>query len=76
MCTSHQVELLLMKAFSLKVMRGKLDEVNQTAQIQWVQPRVLNKEQTVSLRDRLKQWADSTHQTELFLEQSAPEILT
>lgn len=41
----HQVELLVMKALSLDLVKGTIDQVDQKVQITWVQPRVLDKEQ-------------------------------
>jgi len=37
------VELLVMKAMSLELIRGCIDEVSQTVQVDWVKPRYLNK---------------------------------
>jgi len=43
------VEVLLMKAFSLKVIKGLIDQVDQTVRIKWVQPRVLDVGQIASI---------------------------
>ncbi|KAF8624294.1 hypothetical protein AX15_005927 [Amanita polypyramis BW_CC] len=51
-----EVEHLVMKALSLKLIRGSLDEVAQAAQITWVQPRVLSREQIGGLAGRLGEW--------------------
>jgi len=37
------VELLVMKAMSLDLIRGCIDEVAKTVQVDWVKPRYLNK---------------------------------
>ncbi|THH04133.1 hypothetical protein EW145_g5747 [Phellinidium pouzarii] len=67
-----EVEHLVMKALSLKLIRGSLDEVGQTAQINWVQPRVLDREQIGVLADRLKAWTDKLKTVE---QRIAPELL-
>jgi len=36
------VELLVMKAMSLKLVRGMIDEVDEVAHIDWILPRYLN----------------------------------
>ncbi|KAI0078421.1 hypothetical protein K474DRAFT_1594086 [Panus rudis PR-1116 ss-1] len=68
-----EVEHLVMKALSLKLIKGSLDQVDQKAQITWVQPRVLSLEQIGQLSERLKAWGDRLHKVE---ERIAPEVLT
>jgi len=64
------VELLLMKSFSLKVVRGVIDQVDQTVRIKWVQPRVLDLDQISSIHDRLKTWSSEVHKTANYLEEN------
>lgn len=52
-----EVEHLVMKALSLKLIRGRIDEVEQRANISWVQPRVLSRTQIGGLAGRLERWA-------------------
>ena len=40
-----EVEMLVMKALSLGLVRGAIDQVDQKVHMTWVQPRVLDKEQ-------------------------------
>lgn len=42
---------------SLKLIKGRIDEVEQRAVISWVQPRVLSRTQIGGLAERLGQWA-------------------
>ncbi|KAF8630079.1 hypothetical protein AX17_005477 [Amanita inopinata Kibby_2008] len=67
-----EVEHLVMKALSLKLIRGSIDEVDQTAHITWVQPRVLSREQIGNLSERLKTWVDKLNTVE---QRVAPEVL-
>ncbi|KAJ9098331.1 hypothetical protein QFC19_006455 [Naganishia cerealis] len=53
----HEVEHLVMKALSLNLIKGSIDQVNSIADIHWVQPRVLDSAQTQALLDRLDHWA-------------------
>ena len=68
----NEVEHLVMKALSLKLIRGSLDQVDQKAQITWVQPRVLSREQVGALAKRLEDWAAKLGSVEQRL---TPEVL-
>ena len=57
---------------SLKLISGSLDQVDQNANITWVQPRVLSREQIGSLAKRLEGWVDKLNQVE---QRIAPEVL-
>ncbi|KAJ3107630.1 26S proteasome regulatory subunit [Phlyctochytrium planicorne] len=50
------VEHLVMKALSIGLIKGSIDEIEKAVAISWVQPRVLDKTQIGSLRDRLAEW--------------------
>lgn len=50
------VELLLIKALSLGLIRGRIDEVTQAIQVDWVQPRVLDRAQMQSLKTSIGVW--------------------
>jgi len=71
----NMVELVVMKAFSLKVVRGVIDQVDQVVSVKWVQPRVLEKQQITVIRDRLKKWTKDIDTTARYLETNAPELL-
>lgn len=72
----NEVELLLMKAFSIKVVKGIIDEVDQTVRVKWVQPRVLDNKQITYVSDALRTWSTKVNTTAQFVEQNAPEILS
>lgn len=44
---STQVELLVMKALSVGLVRGSIDEVDERVHMTWVQPRVLDLQQVI-----------------------------
>jgi len=52
-----KVEMLVLKAFALKVVKGMIDEVEGKVRVDWVQPRVLHKTQVEALKDRLWEWS-------------------
>lgn len=52
----NEIEHLIMKALSLGLLRGTIDQVAEIARISWVQPKVLDKGQIGGMKDRLKEW--------------------
>jgi len=42
MVQPNEVEMLVMKAMSLELVRGSIDEVDQTVNITWIMPRYLS----------------------------------
>eukprot|EP01102_Stenamoeba_stenopodia_P013140 TRINITY_DN4217_c0_g1_i1.p1 TRINITY_DN4217_c0_g1~~TRINITY_DN4217_c0_g1_i1.p1 ORF type:complete len:385 (+),score=86.79 TRINITY_DN4217_c0_g1_i1:190-1344(+) len=70
----HEVELLVMKALSLKLVKGVIDQVEETVTFTWVQPRVLDIQQVAGLKDRLGNWATTVNQTLIMLEGETPEL--
>ena len=69
-----QVEWVLMKALSLKLIRATIDEVAQTVSITWVQPRVLDKAQLSLLSSQLDSWTARVRSTLVAVEEQTPEL--
>ncbi|ORX33766.1 putative proteasome regulatory particle subunit [Kockovaella imperatae] len=59
----NEVEHLIMKAFSLHLIRGSLDQVSSTADITWVQPRVLEGGQLDLLAEQFDAWRNGVGET-------------
>ena len=57
-----EIEILVMKALSLGLLRGSIDQVAGVARIQWVQPKVLDLEQVGAMRGRLREWDGSVNE--------------
>ncbi|KAJ2655298.1 26S proteasome regulatory subunit [Coemansia sp. RSA 1200] len=70
----NDIEHLVMKALSLGLIRGSIDQVDKQITVQWVQPRYLGKEQIRSLVDRLAQWEAQVKNTAQKMSQTAPEL--
>ncbi|KAI9788625.1 MAG: 26S proteasome regulatory subunit [Peltula sp. TS41687] len=60
--TMDEVEHLLMKAFSLGLLKGTIDQVDGVASISWVQPKVLDRSQIEGLRRRLRIWDEGVNE--------------
>ena len=58
-----KVELLVMRALSLGLVKGYITEVEHTATFTWVLPRVLDKSQFSFISKKLDDWLDMTHRT-------------
>ena len=57
-----EIEILIMKALSLGLLKGSIDQVSQVARIQWVQPKVLDRDQVSGMRERLREWDGSVNE--------------
>uniref|UniRef100_A0A0K0DDD5 26S proteasome non-ATPase regulatory subunit 13 n=1 Tax=Angiostrongylus cantonensis TaxID=6313 RepID=A0A0K0DDD5_ANGCA len=73
---NNEVEFLVMKALSKDLVRGAIDQVNQTVIITWVQPRVLNSTQVLSMANRIAAWSKDVIAMENIVNENAREILT
>lgn len=51
-----EIEHLIMKALSLGLLRGSIDQVAEVANITWVQPKVLDQNGIQGMRTRLREW--------------------
>jgi len=58
-----EVEHLIMKALSLGLIRGSLDQVASTVDITWIQPRVLEGTQLETLAEQFGHWTDAVGET-------------
>ena len=72
---TDQVEWVLMRAMSVKLLEGKLDEIDQTVDVTWILPRVLNQTQIGDLAKRFEEWAESVKTTHSSVEQQATPVL-
>lgn len=71
-----EVEYLLMKALSLGLIRGSIDQIAGVARISWVQPKVLDKNQIENMRMRLMEWDGSVGNLTSFMQEKLEEGLT
>lgn len=68
-----EVEYMLMKALSLGLIRGSIDQVAEVARISWVQPKVLDKNQVENMRQRLDEWDVSVDKLGRWVERKLKE---
>lgn len=71
----EQVEWMLMSAMSANLIKGVIDQVDQTVNITWVQPRILDKQQLGVISEQLDGWARRVKDSLLTVEEQAAELL-
>jgi 26S proteasome regulatory subunit N9 len=69
-----EIEHLIMKALSLGLVKGSIDQVDEIARINWVQPKVLDMNQIKSMRQRLTEWDQSVNQLGNWIEQTGQDV--
>lgn len=70
----EEIEHLVMKALSLGLVRGTIDQVDEVAQITWVQPKVLDMKQIAQIRSRLLSWDSSINQLGNWIEGAGKDV--
>ncbi|RDA90933.1 hypothetical protein CP533_5338 [Ophiocordyceps camponoti-saundersi (nom. inval.)] len=71
---SDEIEHLIMKALSLGLLRGKIDQVDKIARISWVQPKVLDMKQIRNMRQRLLDWDSNVNQLGNWIEAAGNDV--
>ncbi|KAL7719775.1 26S proteasome non-ATPase regulatory subunit [Entamoeba marina] len=66
----ENVEILIMRALSLGLVKGYISQVQSQATFNWVLPRVLDKNQFAFVSQKLDEWMQMTHKTLEVIEQS------
>ncbi|KAI5287229.1 26S proteasome regulatory subunit, partial [Ascosphaera acerosa] len=69
-----QVEHLVMKALSLGLLKGSIDQIAQVAHITWVQPKVLDMAQIEQLRGRLEEWDSGVNHLGHWIEKAGQDV--
>ena len=68
------IEYLIMKALSLGLLKGTIDQVDEVAHIKWVQPKVLDKGQIENMRSRLREWDSSVNSLGNWIESVGQDV--
>ena len=63
-----------MKALSLNLIKGEINEVNNMINITWVVPRILNTNHITMLSTQLGAWADKVKSTLVTVEDLASDM--
>jgi 26S proteasome regulatory subunit N9 len=68
------VELVVMRALSLGLIKGTMDQVDQTLLVHWVMPRVLDKTQMQNLSVRFSEWAVQVSKAKDYMVEQSPML--
>ncbi|KAI9833820.1 MAG: 26S proteasome regulatory subunit [Phylliscum demangeonii] len=71
---ADQVEPLVIKALSLGLVRGSIDQLAQLARLHWVQPKVLHPAQIAAMKARLQQWDASVNELGNWIERVGQDV--
>jgi len=72
-CEMDKVEYLIMKAMSLQLLKGIVDEIDCNVQVTWVKPAILDIEQMKAINEKVKSWISKIEHTKKEIE---PEFNT
>mmetsp|Transcript_332 Transcript_332/g.463 ORF Transcript_332/g.463 Transcript_332/m.463 type:complete len:412 (-) Transcript_332:116-1351(-) len=67
-----KVEWIVMRALSLELIKGSMDQVEGTVDVTWVMPRVLDDVHMKQLADRFGEWAVKVSQTREYMSEHVP----
>lgn len=66
----EQVEWVIMRAFSVKLMEGSMDQVDGTVHVTWILPRALGTQQMTDLATKFGEWAAKVSSTKDVMEET------
>lgn len=71
----EDVEWLAMKAMSLELIKGEIDEVEKIVKVTWVKPRVLDSERILIMKDTIEKWKVKVQKNLKDLEEKTGELV-
>lgn len=71
----EEIELLVMRALSLGLVKGSIDQIDNKIFISWVQPRVLDINQIKTIRSRIDGWSGEVNTMISQIQSNSHEIL-
>ncbi|KAG7878813.1 hypothetical protein KL938_003956 [Ogataea parapolymorpha] len=70
----NEVENLLIKCFSLQLMKGLINEVNSEVEISWIQPRTMTLDQIEAMKKKLIVWSDKVSDLNQYMASAGKEL--
>lgn len=56
--TNDKIEFLIMKCLSLGLMKGTINEIGETVEVSWIQPRTMTHKQIEHMKERVSLWTE------------------
>ena len=72
--TENEVEMLVMKALSLNLIKGVINQVERDVLVKWVRPKVLDLKQISFIKGKLQEWCGKVDKTEMFIQDQTPQF--
>lgn len=69
-----EVESLLMRAMSVGLIKGSIDEVDQLVRVSWLKPRVLDRDQIHELGKRFSSWRTTVREASTLVKDNAADV--
>lgn len=69
-----QVEWAVMRAFSVELIKGSMDQVEGTVHVTWILPRALTPDQMSGLAARFSEWATKVQNIQEHMQQESPTL--
>lgn len=73
--SKHEVELLIIRAFSAGLIKGSLDQVEEKVAVTWCKPKTLGNEKLVHLQAQLDRWIEFVHRQRVALAQRSDTVV-
>ncbi len=74
-CSLNDIEILLIKAMSLGLIRGHIDEVENKFIVNWVQPKYLDNEKITILHNRISNWIKKSEKVLVYFQDIAGSLM-
>jgi len=70
----EDVEFLVMKAMSLQLIKGTIDQVSERVNVKWIVPRYLSKDHIQIMAERLSDWESKLEEIIARVEEESVEL--
>lgn len=67
-CALEEVDCLIMRALSLQLIKGKIDDIKQQFYVSWIAPRALDADVVNRMKEQVDVWTKNVHDTLIYVE--------